>query len=637
MERPDYLMSNAMGRLAGRPIAKPTSVAGTKMNIAQQTLRGNTPIDRVLNRLKRYRESGKGFVAPCPAHEDQHPSLSIAEGNDGKVLLLCHAGCRTQDVVSALGLSMADLFTDSGPTLNAKRATTKLPSDVTTRRFSHHAVPWERRVQRAVQWLTSKPRRLLARELGLPPDVMDTLRVGWDCDNFNRPCWTFPEVNGDGRVIGIVRRYTCAPGSGRAEKVCVKGSKRGLSLPALWDQKPGPVFLPEGGSCTLALTAMGLAAVGRPNCKGGVGHATKLLADEKREIVVVGDNDEAGRQAEGFAKELANQFGRPVLLTFPPKGFKDTREWLRDNAPTLHRSNLANPRLQKLGRVYKRRLLAGAKRIEPEKRDPVRDSLYENLHTENLGQADECPELFNCWRSCKRSHMHHMGDRDNRDKQSVVRLSCKRWNCRSCAERKKQQWAERLYGAFGASRTPPQLHVLSVLRAQRPAVQKAIRRAGGWYFCVRHGPSRSEVLVISTVSLPRSQQVEKREAFARAVEAMRKIDRCQGKPISASRGWLPPVEKRDAGMFSKGIVDCSPEEILAGLQKSNVTYHQWKPHRRGAYDFGVSWMYPPEMDDEARTRFTNRLFGRVVELPALNEKEGQEKKETHRDLFHDVG
>jgi putative DNA primase/helicase len=51
--------------------------------------------------------------ALCPAHEDRKPSLSIAEGRDGAVLLKCHAGCSTESIVNALDLSMRDLFPPS--------------------------------------------------------------------------------------------------------------------------------------------------------------------------------------------------------------------------------------------------------------------------------------------------------------------------------------------------------------------------------------------------------------------------------------------------------------------------------------------------------------------------------------------
>ncbi len=55
------------------------------------------------------RLKGRGFVARCPAHEDKAPSLNVDE-KDGKVLIKCQAGCDTRDVVTAMGLSMTDLF-----------------------------------------------------------------------------------------------------------------------------------------------------------------------------------------------------------------------------------------------------------------------------------------------------------------------------------------------------------------------------------------------------------------------------------------------------------------------------------------------------------------------------------------------
>ena len=58
------------------------------------------------------RRIGKGkWQARCPAHEDRSPSLGIAEGEDGRALVRCWAGCATADIVAALGLIMRDLFT----------------------------------------------------------------------------------------------------------------------------------------------------------------------------------------------------------------------------------------------------------------------------------------------------------------------------------------------------------------------------------------------------------------------------------------------------------------------------------------------------------------------------------------------
>jgi putative DNA primase/helicase len=68
-------------------------------------------LENVLSRLKKVRRSGKGRVACCPAHDDSGPSLSIDEGDDGRVLLICRsAGCTTESIVAAIGLTMADLF-----------------------------------------------------------------------------------------------------------------------------------------------------------------------------------------------------------------------------------------------------------------------------------------------------------------------------------------------------------------------------------------------------------------------------------------------------------------------------------------------------------------------------------------------
>ena len=47
------------------------------------------------------RRSGSCWMAKCPAHKDNNPSLSIRDA-DGKVLLHCHAGCSQSNVIDAL-------------------------------------------------------------------------------------------------------------------------------------------------------------------------------------------------------------------------------------------------------------------------------------------------------------------------------------------------------------------------------------------------------------------------------------------------------------------------------------------------------------------------------------------------------
>lgn len=68
----------------------------------------NEAVQRVLDRLEGVTSSGGGWSARCPAHDDAHASLSVNEGEAG-VLVYCHAGCATEDVVRAVGMTMSDL------------------------------------------------------------------------------------------------------------------------------------------------------------------------------------------------------------------------------------------------------------------------------------------------------------------------------------------------------------------------------------------------------------------------------------------------------------------------------------------------------------------------------------------------
>lgn len=58
------------------------------------------------------RKAAGGWTAKCPAHDDRQASLSVSEGDDGRVLLHCHAGCRFEDIAGAAGIPMTDLFAE---------------------------------------------------------------------------------------------------------------------------------------------------------------------------------------------------------------------------------------------------------------------------------------------------------------------------------------------------------------------------------------------------------------------------------------------------------------------------------------------------------------------------------------------
>jgi hypothetical protein len=67
-------------------------------------------LDGILDKLAGVKQQGSGFIARCPAHEDRRQSLSVSTGDDGRVLLKCHAGCEVDSMLDAIGLVPADLF-----------------------------------------------------------------------------------------------------------------------------------------------------------------------------------------------------------------------------------------------------------------------------------------------------------------------------------------------------------------------------------------------------------------------------------------------------------------------------------------------------------------------------------------------
>lgn len=72
-------------------------------------------------RFQGARQAGAGFLVRCPAHDDQRSSLSIGEGQNGGIVMYCHAGCSTQAILDALGMQMSDLAPERPP--QASRST----------------------------------------------------------------------------------------------------------------------------------------------------------------------------------------------------------------------------------------------------------------------------------------------------------------------------------------------------------------------------------------------------------------------------------------------------------------------------------------------------------------------------------
>jgi hypothetical protein len=76
----------------------------------------------VIARALGGRRSGDQWTARCPAHADEHASLSVRDGGDGRVLVHCHAGCDQVAVIAKLrALDLLPTPAPRAPRREAKR------------------------------------------------------------------------------------------------------------------------------------------------------------------------------------------------------------------------------------------------------------------------------------------------------------------------------------------------------------------------------------------------------------------------------------------------------------------------------------------------------------------------------------
>lgn len=267
----------------------------------------------------RPRKSSRGWVARCPAHDDRRPSLSVAVGDDGRVLVYCHAGCTPEAMVAALGLTMRELMPEGHRTRGREWKASHVGR---VRRVASRLEPpvWDFGILAAKLRVAADSPRLIALVRWLPgttPDALFRLRVGWDA---NRQALAFPMVDAAGRTIGL--QYRSAAG----QKWCARGSRLGLFVP----ERLLPfaaLCIAEGASDCAALLSLGFPAIGRASCHTGADMVCELVRRlQPVKAVVVSDGDTAGQRG---GRELAQQlagFVHPILWR-PPAGYKDLRSY----------------------------------------------------------------------------------------------------------------------------------------------------------------------------------------------------------------------------------------------------------------------------------------------------------------------
>jgi 5S rRNA maturation endonuclease (ribonuclease M5) len=244
------------------------------------------------------------WVACCPAHDDQHPSLSISKGEKG-ILLKCFAGCSTEAVCKELGITTSSLFynrtkrqgerTDltSGQNVHKSTADTLAMPDTTPRQEVAFYDYLDEDGELLFQKVRFEPKDFMQRR----PDG----NGGWD--------WS---LNGTRRVL--------------------------YRLPELLKTAPESViFIVEGEKDAESLRSLGLTAT----TNGAAGKWLGLCKDpsfqkplEGRRVAIMGDNDKAGEKNVRMIAESIFSVAKEVRIVKVPDGFKDITEYLesRDSA-----------------------------------------------------------------------------------------------------------------------------------------------------------------------------------------------------------------------------------------------------------------------------------------------------------------
>lgn len=145
-----------------------------------------------LAHLPDARPCGNQFKARCPAHQDDSPSLYVREGEDGRILIKCHAGCAAGAIVSAMGLRLSDLMPPE-PTERPRRTPSRIDQI-----YSYH----DEAGTLLFQNIRFHPKRFSQRRPG------EHRRWIWNVEGVRRVPYRLPDllraVRGGGWLIFIV-------------------------------------------------------------------------------------------------------------------------------------------------------------------------------------------------------------------------------------------------------------------------------------------------------------------------------------------------------------------------------------------------------------------------------------------------
>ncbi len=256
-----------------------------------------TPVEQLLSKLPDAKKSGTGWSTRCPAHEDQRASLSISEGEDGRALVKCHAGCTVEEVCAAVGLRVADLM----PIAHT-------PPDNSVNVNGNGGGP-----RKTTKPLTAKP---TGKTFSTANDAVAELERQHGPRSAS---WTYHDVEGE--PVGIMVRRNLQDGKKEFRPVSRYGDRWRIGgmpvprplygLPELRDAKR--VYVCEGEKAADAVRALGLTATTSPHGCASPGKADwRPLAG--KEVIILPDKDPPGEKyADAVLALLAKLKPAPVV------------------------------------------------------------------------------------------------------------------------------------------------------------------------------------------------------------------------------------------------------------------------------------------------------------------------------------
>ena len=271
-------------------------------------------LDDFLYKLDGVRRVGDRYIARCPAHADETPSLSVGLSDRGRILLHCHAGCSYQQIVTATETRRSDSFSSYAP-LDASQMSMIDAGKKPPRNIAALATLFSSQIE-------STSLRRLVRELGASARSLMSLGLGW---HKGYQAWTFPMWNSLGHIIGIRLR------SEAGKKFAVRGSKNGLFIPI--STLKAPLFICEGPTDTAAMLDLGFFSIGRASCNSGVSMVAEYIRLENfNDVVIVADNDTSGMRGANSLADTLSTTCQLVKIITPPRRHKDVRAWKQAGA-----------------------------------------------------------------------------------------------------------------------------------------------------------------------------------------------------------------------------------------------------------------------------------------------------------------